>query len=144
MHVFDIHQEYKNADVKVKQINVLDEYKVPLRSLELQDWITLVKPSDLVQLPILRMSLQLANALEEKRVCEIWLKCYLALVMYRNIQDSPVSKRAKIIGFLQDTDVDTSRYHSQYGNFQPNCEEAFISSLEEKINNKDFDSLQEK
>ena len=144
LHVFDIHDEYKNEDSKVRGVDVLKEYKIPLKSLELQDWINLVKPSDLVQLPILRMALQLANAIEEKVVCEIWLKCYLALSMYRNIQDSPVSKRTKIIGFLVNTDIDTSAYSSQYGNFQGNAEGRFITSLEEKINGEDYGTLQEK
>lgn|GEM_PF-2617818 len=65
LHVFDIHQEYKNNDNKVKGINVLEEYEIPLKNLELQDWVNLVKPSDLVQLPVLRTALQLANAIEK-------------------------------------------------------------------------------
>ena len=64
--------------------------------------------------------------------------------MYRNVQDSPVSKRVKIIGFLEGTDIDTSAYNSQYGNFQGTTEHNFISSLEEKLNNEDYTSLLEK
>ncbi|MCL2592151.1 MAG: ATP-binding protein [Defluviitaleaceae bacterium] len=142
LHIFDVHKEYTAKDDKINHIDVLKDYNIPLKNLELQDWVNLVKPSDLVQLPILRMALQLANAISENKVCEIWLKCYLALTMYRNVQDSPVTKRTKIVGFLVDTDIDTTKYNSQFGNLSPTDEAKFISALEEKLNSQDFSFLQ--
>ena len=143
LHVFDVHQEYKNNNDKVKQVDVLNDYTIPLESLELQDWTNLVKPSDLVQLPILRMALQLANAIAEKRICEILLKCYLALNTYKNVQESPLAKRTKILGFLVDTKIDTSKYTSKYGNFDSVHDETkFINSLEKELDQKGFTFLQ--
>ena len=40
-------------------INVLKDFKIDVKSLVLGDWINLVKPSDLVQLPLLRTALKL-------------------------------------------------------------------------------------
>lgn len=127
VHVFDVHTEYAGMTDNV--IDVLNDYGIDINSLELQDWINLVKPSDLVQLPILRMALKLANAIEAKLINEIWLKLYIALTMYRNVQTDVVGKRTKIISLLEGTEIDVSEYSSQYGSFHVGNEENFINDL---------------
>lgn len=58
LHIFDVHDEYgRLPDVEV--INVLEDYGINILSLEHQDWLNLVKPSELVQLPVIEMALKL-------------------------------------------------------------------------------------
>ncbi|RIN84053.1 DUF87 domain-containing protein, partial [Mammaliicoccus sciuri] len=77
-HIFDVHDEYKELN-DVKNIDVLKEFKINIQKLELQDWINLIKPSELVQLPILQMALKIANAIDSKDLDETMFKCYIAL-----------------------------------------------------------------
>lgn len=148
LHVFDVHSEYNQRDENTTNIiDVLDEYKVSLECLDLQDWINLVKPSDLVQLPVLQMALKLANVLNTNLISEIWLRCFLAYTLYNNVQTDAVAKRTKIINVLQGTDIDTSRYNAQYANFQGLAEMQFLDSLIEKMhgqhaNQSDYSFLQ--
>ncbi|MCE3338351.1 ATP-binding protein, partial [Staphylococcus aureus] len=63
----------------MKIVDVINDFKINIKNLEMQDWINLIKPSELVQLPILQMGLKYANAIENKIIEEEWLKCYIAL-----------------------------------------------------------------
>jgi len=132
IHVFDVHDEYS----KLKNINVIDvlnDYQINLKDLELQDWINLVKPSDLVQLPILRMSLQLADTIANKRISEIWLRCFLAKTLYTHVQTDAIAKRTKILSLLEGTGIDVSNYSSQYANFTGNNERVFLDAITQKM-----------
>ncbi|ATH61538.1 MULTISPECIES: ATP-binding protein [Staphylococcus] len=137
-HIFDIHDEYRGID-NVTKINVLKDFKINIKNLELQDWVNLIKPSELVQLPILQMALKIANAIENEEIDILWLKCYLALQLYRNQQTDVVGKRTKIISILEGTDIDTSKYHSQYGNLKEEDEKKFIEDLEKHLSSKSND-----
>ena len=132
IHVFDVHDEYsKLNDVNV--IDVLNDYQINIKDLELQDWINLVKPSDLVQLPILRMSLQLADAIGNRRISEIWLRCFLAKTLYTHVQTDAIAKRTKILSLLEGTGIDVSNYSSQYANFQGNKEKDFLDAINKEM-----------
>lgn len=141
IHVFDIHGEY--SEFVDRELNVLDDYSIPLESLELQDWINLVKPSDLVQLPILRMAILLGNALKQKKLNGIWLKVYIAYQAYYGIQSDPVAKRTKIVGILSGTGIDVNQYDSKYANLSPENEKKFVKSLEDKMKELEPDSLKD-
>jgi len=128
LHVLDIHDEYSGID-DVSTIDVLKEYKINVESLDLQDWINLVKPSDLVQLPVLQTALKLADALKNFRISEKWLRCFLAFTLFRYAQTDAVAKRTKIINILTGTGIDTSSYNAQYANFSSSDEKIFLDSL---------------
>ncbi|MDG3136890.1 ATP-binding protein [Streptococcus suis] len=128
LHIFDVHDEYgRLPDVEV--INVLEDYGINILNLEHQDWLNLVKPSELVQLPVIEMALKIANCLLTETIDESWLKCFIAYNLYTNQQTDAVTKRTKIIGILNGTGIDTSKYSSQFGNFSPVDEKKFLADL---------------
>ncbi|MCE3312640.1 helicase HerA domain-containing protein, partial [Staphylococcus aureus] len=47
-HIFDVHDEYKDIN-GVKIVDVINDFKINIKNLEMQDWINLIKPSELVQ-----------------------------------------------------------------------------------------------
>lgn len=134
IHVFDVHDEYICDDEKTNVINVIKDYKISIKSLELQDWINLVRPSDLVQLPILQNALKLASAINDSNVNEKWLRCYIAYTMYTSIQTDAVAKRTKIISVLVGTDISVTKYDSKFANFSSSDETEFLDSLKAKMN----------
>lgn len=133
LHVFDVHDEYSQLD-NIKVINVLEEYRINLLNLDHQDWLNLVKPSELVQLPVVETALKIANCIQNNMISELWLKCFIAYNLYNNQQTDAVTKRAKIIGILNDTEIDTSKYNSQFGNFSATDEKIFLSDLLKVLN----------
>lgn len=135
VHVFDVHREYEFKDDKTKIIDVLEEYKIPIQKLELQDWINLVRPSDLVQLPILQSALKIGNILKSRSIDEIWLRCYIAYTMYKNVQTDAVAKRIKIIKVLEGTEIKTSKYDGKFANFDNRDEEEFLKAIENTMEN---------
>lgn len=132
-HIFDVHDEYQKIS-GVKRVDVINEFKININNLEMQDWINLIKPSELVQLPILQMALKYANAIENKIITEEWLKCYIALALYRNQQTDAVAKRTKVVSILEGTNIDIEAYDSKFGNMNKFDEKNFIESLENIIN----------
>ena len=66
----------------VSVIDVLNDYQISLKDLELQDWINLIKPSDLVQLPVLQRALKLSNALNKEKITKSQLNCFCAYNEY--------------------------------------------------------------
>ncbi|MGN4240470.1 ATP-binding protein [Staphylococcus equorum] len=132
-HIFDVHDEYQKIS-GVKRVDVINEFKININNLEMQDWINLIKPSELVQLPILQMVLKYANAIENKIITEEWLKCYIALALYRNQQTDAVAKRTKVVSILEGTNIDIEAYDSKFGNMNKFDEKNFIESLENIIN----------
>ena len=62
-------------------------------------------------------------------VDESWLKCFIAYNLYTNQQTDAVTKRTKIIGILNGTGIDTSKYSSQFGNFVQVDEKKFLDDL---------------
>lgn len=142
VHVLDVHNEYENLATS-QSIDVLNDYSININSLELQDWINLVKPSDLVQLPVLRMALQLGNAMQEGKIAETWLRVYIAHQLYFRLQTDTVAKRAKIVGILKGTEIDISKYDAKYGNFPKEIDETkFTQSLKDilDIAGDDYDN----
>ncbi|HFI0020691.1 TPA: ATP-binding protein [Streptococcus suis] len=144
LHIFDVHNEYQKLGSR-EPINVLQDYKIKIASLELQDWLNLVKPSELVQLPVLQTALKFSNSIENEDISEYWLKCYIAYNLYYSQQTDAVSKRAKIVGILSDTEIDTSKYNSQFANFQGQDELSFIRALEQGMGeHRNYDYLSNK
>lgn len=135
LHIFDVHDEYSQLS-GVKTIDVLNDYGIDLSSLDHQDWLNLLKPSELVQLPVIEMALKIANCLFSKTISECWLKCFIAYNLYNNQQTDAVTKRTKIIGVLNGTDVDISKYSSQYGNFSQRDEQVFLGQLLDNMNSE--------
>ena len=134
LNVFDIHNEYSQID-GVNNIDVLEDLSIKIESLELQDWLNLIKPSELVQLPVVQTALKLANCLSESKLDREKLNCFIAYNLYFNQQSDAVAKRAKIIGVLEGTGIRTDKYNSQYGNLSPKDEEDFKNSLKKKMYN---------
>ena len=128
LNIFDIHNEYSQID-GVNNIDVLKDFSIKIESLELQDWLNLIKPSELVQLPVVQTALKLANCLSENKLDREKLSCFIAYNLYHNQQSDAVAKRSKIIGILEGTGISTEKYNSQFGNFSQKDEQDFKSSL---------------
>lgn len=116
LNIFDIHNEYSQID-GVNNIDVLEDFSIKIESLELQDWLNLIKPSELVQLPVVQTALKLAYCLSEGKLDREKLSCFIAYNLYHNQQSDAVAKRSKIIGILEGTGISTEKYNSQFGNF---------------------------
>ncbi|MFS9131162.1 ATP-binding protein [Streptococcus australis] len=133
LNIFDVHNEYSQID-GVNNIDVLKDFSIKIESLELQDWLNLIKPSELVQLPVVQTALKLANCLSENKLDREKLSCFIAYNLYHNQQSDAVAKRAKIIGILQNTSIDTTKYDARFGNFNgSNDETIFKSNLKSKM-----------
>ena len=132
LNIFDIHNEYSQID-GVNNIDVLEDFSIKIESLELQDWLNLIKPSELVQLPVVQTALKLANCLSENKLDREKLSCFIAYNLYHNQQSDAVAKRSKIIGILEGTGISTEKYNSQFGNFSQKDEQDFKSSLKSKM-----------
>ena len=132
LNIFDIHNEYSQID-GVNNIDVLEDFSIKIESLELQDWLNLIKPSELVQLPVVQTALKLAYCLSESKLDREKLSCFIAYHLYHNQQSDAVAKRSKIIGILEGTGISTERYNSQFGNFSPKDEQDFKSSLKSNM-----------
>ena len=131
LNVFDIHNEYSKID-GVNNIDVLNDFSIKIESLELQDWLNLIKPSELVQLPVVQTALKLAYCLSAGKLDREKLSCFIAYNLYYNQQTDAVAKRAKIIGVLQNTSVDTTKFN-KFGNFDGSGEKTFKSDLKSKM-----------
>lgn len=133
LNIFDIHNEYSQID-GVNNIDVLEDFSIKIESLELQDWLNLIKPSELVQLPVVQTALKLAYCLSEGKLDREKLSCFIAYNLYHNQQSDAVAKRAKIIGILQNTSIDTTKYDARFGNFNGSTDETtFKSNLKTKM-----------
>ena len=132
LNIFDIHNEYSQID-GVNNIDVLEDFSIKIESLELQDWLNLIKPSELVQLPVVQTALKLAYCLSEGKLDREKLSCFTAYNLYHNQQSDAVAKRSKIIGILEGTGISTEKYNSQFGNFSQKDEQDFKSSLKSKM-----------
>ena len=133
LNIFDIHNEYSQID-GVNNIDVLEAFSIKIESLELQDWLNLIKPSELVQLPVVQTALKLANCLTENKLDREKLSCFIAYNLYHNQQSDAVAKRTKIIGILQNTSIDTTMYDARFGNFNGSTgETTFKSNLQSKM-----------
>ena len=128
LNIFDIHNEYSQID-GVNNSDVLEDFSIKIESLELQDWLNLIKPSELVQLPVVQTALKLAYCLSEGKLDREKLSCFIAYNLYHNQQSDAVAKRSKIIGILEGTGISTEKYNSQFGNFSQKDEQEFKSSL---------------
>lgn len=129
IHVLDVHDEYQTHDTKHSQlIDIIKDYRIPISSLDLQDWINLVKPAEQVQLPILLISLKIASLIKKPNMLK-WIKLYLAYTLFNRVQTDVLGKRTKIIFLLRQEEIDISHY-TQYGNFSSSHHESeFKNSL---------------
>lgn len=133
IHLFDIHNEYTTA--KENRKNILEEFKIEICTLDLQDWINLIRPSELVQLPILQTALKFSHAIATHgKDLVIWIKCYLAYTLYNYVQTDVVGKRTKILNILKGTEINTDNYNPQFGNFSPGTEKPFLRDLINTMN----------
>lgn len=130
LHVFDVHEEYQQLVKEEDKIDVLEDFQIELNSLGLQDWINLVKPSDLVQLPVLQTALKISFLLSSNIITRKWLKCFLAHTMYNRVQTDAVAKRTKIMSILEGVEINGKKdYDSKYGNLNNFNETQFLESL---------------
>ena len=139
-YIFDIHNEYVNIKEEISNKISLDEISIPLKLLKQEDWLNLVIPSTAVQLPILINTLKLGNLLERESSNDVfyWIKVYCAKKLYGSQQTDAVTKRSKIINFLNEIDDEEiknsmSRYDSKFGNFEKEEEKRFLDSLNKYI-----------
>ncbi|MFT8854079.1 MAG: ATP-binding protein [Leuconostoc suionicum] len=131
LHIFDVHNEYEK--LVDRSIDVLNEFQIEVKSLDLEDWINLLEPSDLVQLPILRRALQLGNAIDNEQINSEWLELHIAYSLYNNVQTDAVAKRAKIIGLLRGKKINLSHY-TVFGSFNdPSWEYQFKLEITNKM-----------
>lgn len=148
LHVFDVHEEYQQLVKEEDKIDVLEDFQIELNSLGLQDWINLVKPSDLVQLPVLQTALKISFILSSGEVSKIWIKCFVAYTLYTQVQTDVVGKRSKILHILNGIDIEAKKFYTEFGNFKNNDESIFLESLiqtmDKEANNHKIEFLHEK
>jgi DNA helicase HerA-like ATPase len=140
--IFDVHNEYsKFCKEDTECIKGIEYVHIPLEMLSEQDWVNLVRPSELVQRPVLLDAIRLGALLESDTSTSSWIRVYCAYVMYKYVQTDPVSKRTKIVGLLQrvnDPKINTQllNYNSQYANLPQGMEPAFEKSMIDFITTK--------
>lgn len=142
--LFDTHGEYTFIQ-PARQINVSQERGIKLSDLNFQDWINLVKPSDLVQLPILEMALRISNAISSDTLNKDAFNCYIALTLYMSQQTDAAAKRVKICSLLNNVEGSSDHlknYDSKFGNFSSNDEKNFQKWLNSKIGDFNISVLQ--
>ncbi|MGL5621927.1 ATP-binding protein [Cetobacterium sp.] len=135
--IFDVHNEYNNIGENSKTIEI-DDISIPTKLLSLDDWLNLVMPSTLTQLPLVICALRLGNLIENNVLGQNSDKiifAFCALALYKNQQTDAVGKRTKILSFLENVDDKrineaAKKYNSQFGNLSLNDEKEFKSSIE--------------
>ncbi|AIC92712.1 ATP-binding protein [Shouchella lehensis] len=131
--IFDVHDEYDNFPNSYMELINMNEISIPLETLTIDDWITLVQPSSAVQLPVLLSGLNLASLLNTDKVSIKSLKSFYAIEMYHSVQTEVVGKRTKIINLIKDLDIRNINNHiknyTSFGNFKGNGEEEFLDDL---------------
>ena len=134
IHVFDVLNEYSSLS-GANVIHVLEDYQINLEDLELQDWVNLVKPSDLVQLPVLQQALKLTDALSKKRITKSQLNCFCAYNEYHFNSEGGVAI-AKVKYLLQH-ELNIRHKDEMYMNFGNrlglNKEEEFKADLKKQF-----------
>lgn len=118
--VFDVHNEYTNFREEYVDNIDLQDLAIPLDTLDMEDWINLIRPDENVQLPLLRQALRMANVLNntgDRERANSCIRAYAALQLYENVHTEVIGKRAKVIGLLQGLEIDgmdsvMSRYNS--------------------------------
>lgn len=105
--VFDIHNEYYNNESEnINKVDMKNEIAIDLKELGKEDWINLIDPSNLSQMPVLLKSLKLGSLLDSTSKYE-WLKAYCALELYKNVQTDANAKKAKVVGLLESLSVES-------------------------------------
>lgn len=133
--IFDVHNEYSELPRDtVKSIRIKD-ISIKLDTLEVEDWLNLLQPSNAAQKPILLNALRLANYIGSDNSDLPWIKAYCALELFNNQSTDAVPKRAKIVGLLDGIDSPKineclEHYNAQFGSFNPpRFDEVFRQSI---------------
>jgi len=119
-------ESYKTEEKKDFEINDLIEYnefKLPHWFLNIDEWALLLQASEKTQLPILRSALGFSQGMTEASRNHI----YASNIMYVfENWESAVSKRQRISSLIRKanfSDINISKYNTQYGNFANDTEE---------------------
>lgn len=123
-HILDIHGEYEPiGEINYKKFEIQNDYKILIKSLNLDDWNNLFKPSEQVQYPILQLSLKLANLISTYPWFREWMYLYLSYSLFTKVQTDVVGKRSKIGKLItahnriSSNPINIANYSVQYGNF---------------------------
>src|SRR5699024_8157723 len=135
--IFDIHDEYKFLSEELMLSIQMNEIAIDLKNLTIEDWINLVRPSDRVQLPVLKQALKFANIIRQDKSLHDAIKVYCAVETFKRHPTDGVVKRNLVINYLRESDfmeaVDfnlAEKYHAIYGNVLDKDIEDFYSSVE--------------
>jgi len=110
------------------------EFKLPHWFLNVDEWVLLLQASEKTQLPILRSALGFSQGMTEESRNHI----YASNIMYVfENWDSPVAKRQRIASLIRKgsfTDINITKYSTQFGNFSNEADEkAFKSAVNKYI-----------
>src|SRR5690625_1159540 len=102
--IFDIHDEYNFIkDENIMRNIQIEDVSIDLKSLTIEDWINLVRPSDKVQLPVLKQAVRLASLLDENENLSMAITVYAALELFNNNYTGGLAKRNTVINLLEKT-----------------------------------------
>lgn len=146
--IFDVHNEYTNLGDNSKTIEI-DEISIPTEELSLDDWLNLIIPSALVQLPIVLSALRIGNLIEQNIFginSEKVIYAFCALSLYKGQQTDAVAKRSKVMGFVEKINNDaineaSKSYSCQFGSFPNGTEKGFINTIESFLSANNFIEL---
>lgn len=138
--VFDTHNEYfSDENTDVYHIDILEDVSINLTKLTKEDWINLVDPSKQIQLPVLLKSLKLAALMSTNSEFS-WIKAYVALEMYNNVQVDANAKKTKIQSLLRSLNVaklnEAASFFNQFGAILDSKLEEFQTIIKGYIEDK--------
>lgn len=136
--IFDIHDEYDFIkDENIMKTIHIEDIAIDLKSLTIEDWINLVRPSDKVQLPILNQALRLAHIMQYDDELHNAIKIYCAVETFKRHPTDGVVKRNLVINLLSDSDFNATvnfnlaeKYHELYANIKDEHIEGFYNHVE--------------
>src|SRR5699024_7278455 len=102
--IFDIHNEYNFLNSNLMNSISMDDVAINLENLTVEDWINLVRPSDKVQLPILKQAIKLASLLHEEKNLSNAIIVYAAAELLQNQSTDGLAKRNTVISLIEKTD----------------------------------------
>lgn len=142
--IFDIHDEYNFIkDENIMRNIQIEDVSIDLKSLTIEDWINLVRPSDKVQLPVLKQAVRLASLLDENENLSMAITVYAALELFNNNYTGGLAKRNTVINllektsFLKETEFDIHRkYTFDFGKIEDQDRGQFIKEINEYLDKK--------
>lgn len=141
--IFDIHDEYDFLESHLMNSITMDEISISLEDLTIEDWVNLVRPSDKVQLPVLRQALKLSYILNKDEVLSDVIKVYCAVETFKGNSSGGVTKRNLVIELLDQTDFIKitnfklfNLYDWEYAKIKDDDRKKFHKKVNQYFNNK--------